>query len=106
MPPVYGIHLNYDGFRRCGQYEGIPPARPSTMRCDIQAIGRYVYVYVDREAQLRICEFEVYGTREYTLPPWYHFIYILAILQLASGRTDIKGSFIAYSKIRFRYVDE
>ena len=66
-PPIpSGYNLDYSGFRLCGQYPGQPAAgRPAEVSCASEAIGRYVYVYVDEVNYLILCEVEVFGLREF-----------------------------------------
>ena len=79
-PPVAdGYHLlNYE-YRRCGKYEYIPHYAPTTIECHKQAIGRYVYVFLDTygNKQLALCEVEVYGERELRFhnPMMFYFWY-------------------------------
>ena len=66
-PPIpSGNNLDHRGFRRCGQYEGTPPASaPAVVNCGEDAIGRYVYIYVPATGTVQLCEAEVYGSRKW-----------------------------------------
>ena len=48
---------------QCAQFPGRPPPTPTELVCTGEAIGRYVYVHIPHEAQMTICEFEVYGQK-------------------------------------------
>ena len=49
--------------RLCAQFLGRPPPTPTELVCTGEAIGRYVYVHITYDAQMTICEFEVYGQK-------------------------------------------
>ena len=74
QPPVKsGYALDHRAYRRCGQYNGIPPEGPTTMKCKEGAIGRFLYVYLPKNDHLHICEAEAYGTRKLTQSNWVSF---------------------------------
>ena len=65
-PAPSGYNLDHEGYRRCGQWNGQPPlSSANLMKCDEDAIGRYVYIYIPHTEYLTICEAEVYGLRKY-----------------------------------------
>ena len=62
-PPVSNYDLDHYPWKRCGQFYGTPQdASVMTISCNnTQAIGRYVYIYLERENYMNLCEVEVFG---------------------------------------------
>ena len=70
VPPVahgYQLEFSRNEYRLCGRYLGKPPASPTVVYCESQAIGRYVYLYRKTKQYLLMCEFEAYGTRKFKI---------------------------------------
>ena len=66
-PAPSGYNVEHNGYWRCGQYEGTPPAaKPTTLWCDDDAIGRYLYIVTPANNYLTICEVEAYGLGKYS----------------------------------------
>ena len=63
-PLPSGHSFDHVGFRPCAQF----PRRPSTitpaeLTCDHQAIGQFLYAYVETQGVFAMCEMEIYGER-------------------------------------------
>ena len=63
-PPVGSIISNPD-FRLCSQFPGTPPVSLTSLDCEANAIGRYVYLIRPAVGILALCEVEVYGIGTY-----------------------------------------
>ena len=66
-PPPHGYHLEVDTYyyRPCVTILGVPPYPPTMIRCQAGAVGRYVYVYRNKQTLIIMCEIEIFGVRKY-----------------------------------------
>ena len=64
-PPLPSGHsFDHVGFRPCGQYPGRPTIMsPADLTCGHQAVGQYLYAYVQSQGIFAMCEIEIYGAR-------------------------------------------
>ena len=62
--PVTEEMLSDKVFRKCGQYQGIPPVGETvTLKCTLVGFsGRYVYIYAPGQVWMTICEVEIAGS--------------------------------------------
>ena len=66
VPPIpHPLHYNDERHSHlCGRYYG-QPLPNTTVICQRQTIGRYVYLHRTGTTTLSVCEFEVYGTSKW-----------------------------------------